>query len=179
MKHVTQILNDCGLRGEWPEKFSKKDREFYLQRGSMIHKATALFDQGVLDWSSLDERIIPYIKAWEKSRKELGGQIVEIECKIKNSAFDYQGTLDRVIRNCALFPKGFLLIDIKTTEADVVTRLQTMAYAMGYSKRKVKRGFIALKSNGNYKAGIYDNNASDKVGWIACLQLNNWIERNK
>jgi hypothetical protein len=52
-----------------------------------------------------------------------------------------------------------------------------MAYATA-QKRAVKRGFVALRDNGTYSAGIYDADASDKAAWLSCLKLYNWIERN-
>jgi hypothetical protein len=177
MKHVTQILSAVGLRGGWSEFIPKDDREFYLQRGTMVHKSTVLHDRGILDWKTVDERIIPYVKAWKKFREETGGKIVEIECRVENRELNYCGTLDRIIRKCRLYPAGNLLIDIKTSEADQATKIQTMAYAMA-QKKKVKRGFVALHNTGNYSAGIYKDDEIDKAAWLACLTLNNWIERN-
>lgn len=177
MIHVTQVLSNCGIRGDWPKHFSKEDQEFYLRRGSMIHLATDLYDKDKLDWATLDERIVPYIEAWKKFRLEMGGKVLASELPVKNKKYNYQGKLDRIISKCALYPTGLLLIDIKTTAIDIATRLQTMAYMMAQN-RKAKRGAVALQSDGNYKVQIFEDDASDKVGWIACLQLNNWIERN-
>lgn len=175
-KHVTAILSECGLR-EWPAGVPVEQREFYLQRGSAIHKATALLDKGTLDWSKLDDRILPYVRAYERFRKEMGGTVIATELQIENKALGYVGTLDVIIKGCALYPSGNVLFDKKTTQADVFTRLQTTGYVLG-QKKKLKRGFIALRSDGTYRAGIYDNDASDKVAWIACVKLANWKERN-
>lgn len=176
MIHVTGVLSNCNLRA-WSGNIRKEDMEFYLNRGSMIHLATALYDRGTLDWNSVDERIFLYIKAWEKFRNEAGGKVVAIEQMVINNPLQYRGTLDRIISKCALHPTGNLLLDIKTNEADIYTRLQTMAYALA-QKKKVKRGFVALHNDGTYRAGVYDNDASDEVAWRASLNLNNWIERN-
>jgi hypothetical protein len=177
MRRVTHILSSVLSRGSLKSSFVRDDLDFFLQRGRAIHIATALLDAGTLDWKTVDERIVPYVRAWEKFRREVGGKIIESECHIENKRLNYEGTLDRIISKCALYPIGNLLIDIKTNEADAITRLQTMAYATA-QKRAVKRGFVALRDNGTYSAGIYDADASDKAAWLSCLKLYNWIERN-
>ncbi|HEQ71945.1 MAG TPA: hypothetical protein ENN69_05605 [Spirochaetia bacterium] len=173
---VTEVLKNCNLRA-WPGYIKPEDMEFYLNRGRAIHRATALYDLGRLDWPSVDPRIEPFVQGWVKFRKEVGGVITAIEQPVSNIALGYTGTFDRIISKCALHPTGNLLIDIKTNEADIYTRLQTAAYALA-QKKKVKRGYVSLFETGKYTALVYGNDASDIVAWKACIQLNNWIGRN-
>ncbi|HUX54240.1 MAG TPA: hypothetical protein VMV56_07495 [Williamwhitmania sp.] len=176
MKHVTQILNDCGLY-KWPFNIPEIDRQFYLKRGSEVHSVTAKYDLDTLYMDSVDPRIKKYLNGWIKFRNEVGGKIIHIEKRVQNKSLDYKGTYDRLIYNCALYPGGYFLLDIKTNEAQAVTRLQTMAYSL-CQRRFVKRGYVALRSNGTYKTEIYDNDLSDKSAWLACVKLINWKERN-
>ncbi len=177
MYHVTEILGNLNFRA-WPYFIKDAERDFYLRRGSMIHKATALYDEGVLDWDTVDERILPFILAWKRFREEASGKVTAIELSVVNQKLGYVGTLDRIITKCNLHPSGHLLLDIKTNEADIFTRLQTMAYAMA-QKRTVKRGYVELKNDGTYRAEVYDNDSVDQAGWMACLQLNSWKVRNE
>lgn len=177
MRHVTRILASCGLY-KWAPGLSHEKREFYLHRGSMIHRATALYDEGLLDWYNLDKRIKPYVEAYKRFLAESGAKPLLIEQYVVNKKLGYCGTLDRIYGKSALWPTGRLLVDIKTTEATAVTRLQTMAYKLAYgARRPIARGFVALRKDGTYKAGIYTEGAVDKAAWMACLQLVNWRER--
>ena len=175
MKHVTDILAECGFYQGF-DRVPKKKRRFYMNRGKQIHVATAMLDRDELDWDSLDPRIVSHIEAYVRFRQETQAKPLEIELAVQNDDLGYCGTLDRIYDKSALWPTGRLLVDIKTTEADEYTRLQTMAYAMAYGK-PIKRGFVALRKDGTYRAGVYDEDEVDKAGWMACLQLVNWKER--
>lgn len=178
MRRVTQILTLNHLR-EWPPHMSQEDREWCMGRGKMVHKGTELFDRGTLDWGSLDPRIEPYIRGWEKFRKEAGGKIIGIEVKVKSVRYDYEGTLDRLIINTNLAPKKTLLLDIKTNLADEATALQTAGYAMAWGKygAKCARGSVALKDDGTYRYTPYPDDSLDKAAWMGCLQLAAWKAR--
>lgn len=177
MRHVTRILADCGLY-KWPPGLSEKKRKFYLHRGTQIHAATVLYDRGILKWDSLDPRIVGHIEAYKRFLAESGAKPLDIERYVESQKLSYCGTLDRIYSKSALWPTGRLLVDIKTTEATAVTRLQTMAYAMAYGPRRwIARGFVALRKDGSYKAGLYTEDTVDKAAWVACLQLVNWRER--
>jgi hypothetical protein len=173
--HVTGILANCNLR-EWPAHYSDDDREFYLRRGQWIHKATALYDKNILDWETVEPRILGFIKAWAKFRNRAGGKITAIEMSVENIKLGYRGTLDRILTGSNIYP-GHFLFDIKTNEADIYTRLQTMGYSMA-QKKQVKRGHVSLFADGKYKVGFYDDDRADRAAWLACLTLNSWVERN-
>jgi len=179
VRHVTDILSLCGFR-KWPAFLSEVKREFYYRRGTMIHLATALWDRGVLDFDTVDPRITGYIEAYMKFRGEVGGKVLMREQYAESYNLGYCGTLDLVLnKSNALTPTRPLLLDIKTNEADEVTRLQTMAYRLlNYSPRAiVKRGSVALKKDGKYVVKLYDKDAEDKAAWMACLQLVGWRDR--
>ena len=161
---------------KWPAAIPEADREWYLQRGSAIHLATALHDRGTLDRRSVDERIIPFVDAWINFRNQVGGTITDIERRVSNTRYGYLGTLDRIIMRPSVFRGGRLLVDIKTNEADVVTRLQTAGYRMALKKGKlpIARAGVSLKNNGTFRCEVYDNDPADDAAWLACLQVSRW-----
>jgi len=140
--------------------------------GRCVHKAVEFFDRGVLDTSSLDEALRPYLLAWEKYKAERVGEIVEIERHLYSLRFGFAGTLDRVFRD----KKGNLcLLDIKTSrELSAGTPLQTEAYAMAYEEMtglKIRRRFgVILQEDGDYYAEEF-RDRSDSDDFIACLRV--------
>lgn len=173
--HVTGILQVLGMH-YYLEKLSDGELKFYLQRGSMIHLVTAMSDRDTLDESSVDPLIVNYLTAWRKFRADAGGKMLEIELFLRSTLRGYCGTLDRVLGPSRIYP-GKLLLDIKTTEAGITTRLQTSGYAMLYGK-KVKRGAVALRANGTYSVELYDDDARDMAAWKACLTLAAWKRKH-
>lgn len=171
LPHVTAILCECGMR-RWVGVYA--DMAWYLNRGTMIHQACTLYDMRTLDWSTVDERIAGFVGAWVRFCEESAWRVTECEREVYSLRYGYVGRLDRVFR---VRHRGLLLLDIKTNEADAVTRLQTMAYAIAYGK-SVRRGAVALKEDGTYRLDLYDDDASDRAAWLACLNLVAWKRRN-
>lgn len=170
--HVTDILAVMGMY-QFDDKVPKGQLDFYLRRGSAIHAATAMFDRGTLDESSVDPLIAPYLEAWKAFRSEVGGDMLEIEKFMSSDELDYCGTLDRIMGPSRIYP-GKVVIDIKTTEAAVTTRLQTCGYLKLYGMEDMKRAAVALKSNGRYAVELYDDDARDMAAWQACMTLAAW-----
>jgi hypothetical protein len=153
---VTEVLTLSGLRG--PMWGSEEDKEWWLNRGSQIHRATHILDtdEHGLVWSTVDERIVPYVKAYEKFRRECPATFVASEVEV--NGVGYVGHLDRVFRNLNCIP-GEHVLDIKTNHADDATAIQTAAYAWawkGRSKKVPRRWAVELKDDGKYKLIAYD-----------------------
>lgn len=178
--HVTSVLQFVGIRSSF-EFLKPDDRQFYLERGKLIHYATELYDNGEINRYDLDERIIPYIEGYKLFREEVGGKILHRERSVV-SKLGYKGRLDRVIKGSHAF-KGEVIADIKTNEGDTATRLQLSAYQLAYSKnwRRTRRAVIELKGNGKYHFEMYseDDNDSDMDGWLAALRLCKWKMRHE
>lgn len=176
--HVTDILDVMGMYRN-DDNIPKGQVDFYLRRGSAVHSATAMFDRGTLDESSVDPLIAPYLEAWKAFRREVGGDMLHIELFMASDVLDYCGTLDRIVGPSLIYP-GKLLLDIKTSEAAVTTRLQTCGYLKLceflrlYEPGELKRGAVALKSNGRYAVELYDDDARDMAAWQACMTLAAW-----
>lgn len=86
---VTKTISEIGFM----PSYQPADLDFYLARGSAIHKATELYDLGTLDEESIDPRISGYLESWKKLNKHyLPGQI---EIRLCDEIYLYAGTLDR------------------------------------------------------------------------------------
>ena len=165
--NVTSILSDVGV----------VDKKWFTERscirGKMVHLATALYDQGNLDASSVDPVIEPYLTGWIKFRRESGFVPDMVEKLVYNETCHYAGTLDRTGMKNGVKE----LIDIKSGTVQPWTALQTSAYD-GCLDDNYKRYAVELHNNGTYKLIPYiDRN--DWHVWLGCLALRNWKLNNK
>ena len=87
--------------------------EYYLQRGRALHHATALLDDGKLDWSTVDEAILGRTRAWQKFRRDYPASTVAIEQKLVSKRYRFAGTADRVL----FADECFIIADAKSTVA--------------------------------------------------------------
>jgi hypothetical protein len=159
---------------------SPEDREWYYNRGTMIHKATVLVDSGTLEWSALDQNILGHVKAYQKFCDEVRPVVCETELEVISKQHGYFGHLDRVYRIGGV-P---VVCDIKTSKVDLPTRLQTLAYMLAYGKRRGKmlaRMGLALHDDGTYKATWWrsaEELTVDMAGWILGVLPNDQQEIN-
>lgn len=149
------------------QRMSPEQREWYFRRGSMIHKASILIDNGTLDWTALDERIVPYCRAYEKFRTELNPTVLKSEHEIRGHG--WVGHLDRIY----MLGGKRVLCDIKTNEVDEATGVQTAAYSRGVRGYVLRMG-LALKDNGDYKVTWFERDARDIAGWESALGVAQW-----
>jgi hypothetical protein len=136
---VTQVLPDDKRRVD----------PWYLERGRLIHLATALFDHDELDEDSIDERIKPYLDAYVKFKKETGFEPKHIELPLYHPKYYYAGTIDRI----GLLNNSQDLIDLKTGGKAKADELQLAAYweLCRASYIKIRRVFdLYLHENGTY-----------------------------
>jgi hypothetical protein len=71
---------------------------WYAERGKMIHLATALYDMGTLDESTVDPRISGYLESWKifKAQNGITYSLEQIEVKMVDTLYRYAGTIDRL-----------------------------------------------------------------------------------
>ena len=124
--------------------------EWHMQRGAATHKACELFDQGLLDWASVDPEIEPRVKAWQSFRQQKPMRIAANEKRLAHPKLLYAGTLDRMFGQTG----DLTLCDLKNSVTPHV-RLQLAAYSIlwtasggGIVKRAVA---VELLDNGNFK----------------------------
>lgn len=164
---VTQIVSRVIPRQHYAD-------DWYLRRGSMVHKAVAMLLHGVLDMHSLDPRILGYVNAAAKAISENAGDFandMEVEMARHHPVLRYAGTYD------FLFLTN--LWDWKTGD-DPQTEIQLGGYvALIEPRRKVKScSAIELHDDGTYSMKTY-NPARCKALFMAALSIFGWLEANK
>lgn len=183
---VTQILKNAGII----------DSTFYTEesrlRGTAVHLATQYLDEGNLDWSSLDETLIPYVQAYKKFKDESGFSPDLIEERIYRKAthdrpicLDYAGTLDRAGTFVILdHDSDYGIVDIKTGSVPEWAGIQLAAYALGLLPKTPRRFALLLKKNGKYKLQEFKDSSDYTAFYGACHSMlgsrliNEWRERN-
>lgn len=159
---VTQIIKDAGMMGFLPSD------PWYMERGTAVHEATALFDQGRLDYDALDPRIRGYVDAWALFTVDTDFGPAFIETSFVHTEYGYAGTLDR---------NG---LDIKTGAYCPWHALQAAAYArLSGEECKIWRT-VYLSDDGRYVLRVY----SVRELWaawnvfLAALSIYNWKKGN-
>ena len=157
-------------------------------RGTRVHDATAYYDQGVLDWSTIDEEIAPYLEAWIRFREESGFTPNLIETRVFSLKRWYAGTLDRTgyFSKLKRVPHDEeTMVDIKATAMMMPgTGPQTAAYTMALNEerpvgQKIKRRYgvqLAPKLNPPYRLVPYEDK-QDENDFLCCLAYKNLLRR--
>jgi len=150
---VTQIIDDVGLIDTtW---FTPESRE----RGTAVHVGCQLLNERSLSWESVDPRIEPYIRAYDRFLLEIDW-VPESWEKIVDGG-TYAGTYDLIMER----PDGSrILIDIKSGCMPKWAGMQTAAYALPHAL--AQRGCLVLSKNGTYKLHML-NDFKDVLDWQA------------
>lgn len=144
------------------------------RRGQAVHAACHYLDEGDILWDSVKEHILPYVRAWEKAKADLGLEVIgeHTEKPVFHPTLLYAGTPDRVCRY-----KGRLGVwDIKTYEADEWTGLQTAGYAEPLRLKigePLDRWAIWLKPDETYRLRQFTETRDWPV-FQACLTVASW-----
>jgi hypothetical protein len=124
---------------------------WYLQRGTMVHKAVAMMLRGDLDWDSVDPRIQFRVMAAQCFAKEFADKLgnpseFDIECR-QSSPLGFAGTPD-------LYANG-LLVDWKSSD-EPETEIQLGGYCCFRPRAQVKQCMsVELREDGNYSIKKY------------------------
>lgn len=145
-------------------------------RGTMVHKATELYDIGVLDEDSVSDEIRGYVEAWKKFLNETQFESELIEQRLFHKKLRYAGTADRI----GILSGKRTVIDIKTT-ASLMPWVgpQTAAYFEAFNHgrpadQKAKtRHAVQLRRDGTYRLEPYRSHQDFPV-FTACLSIHNW-----
>jgi hypothetical protein len=164
---VTQILQDTGfIDTRWYDEWSR-------EKGKHGHRATALYDIGELDESSLDPILLPYLSAWKRFRYDAGFIPSEVEQPQINTVLGFAGTPDRVgtCRHIECW-----IIDLKLGKPEPWAAIQTSAYRLLIGS-PYKRAALHLMGNGNYK--LYPHNdRQDMAIFQSALACYQWKRNN-
>lgn len=164
---VTQVIKAAGLIDDsW---FTPEG----AIRGTYVAEATALYDRGELDESSVDPIIMPYVEAWRRFRRESSYWPIEIETPMVNSMIGFAGTPDRERGMMNGRPVG---IDIKTGGRSDWHDVQVGGYSM-LSDSTPRTWFCCyLADDGTYRLFAADTESGRNV-FQACLTIYNWRKR--
>ena len=145
--------------------------EHAQKRGTAVHAACQYLDEGDMDWSTVSPEIEPYVRAWERFKKDTGVELLGIEKPLFHATLGYAGTPDRVVN---LYPhKG--IIDLKTYAPDAVTGIQLAGYSyleLGQQSPldAPKRWGLWLKDDGRYSLTQYTDRGDEAV-FMSCLTI--------
>lgn len=118
---VTEIIKAANL-----VDYSHSD-QLAIERGNAVHAACHYLEEGDLDRSSLDPRIVGYVSAYERFTREcVAGSLIS-EALLAHKTLRYAGTLDRI---CWLHDGGMVIPDWKTGGENPAFEIQLAAYRM-------------------------------------------------
>lgn len=137
---VTQILQAAGMTNGAYWTPEARDR------GTYVARATEILDRDPddFDWDAVDEDKVGYVRAWEKFKCDSGCEIIESEEWVCSEAYQFAGTLDRVV----LWNGHAVLIDIKTGSGAEWHSLQTAGYRLCRDERPLDRAAVYLTATG-------------------------------
>jgi len=163
---VTEIVNRVIPRDFYAD-------EWYLKRGTAMHRALALFLQGRLDEKTVDPRIRGKVEAGKKAVRELSlKKPYIIEQPMSHSIYNYAGKPDVLA--------GTILVDWKSSHDDS-TEVQAGGYYLlleGYGYKVKKIYEIVLNDNEKYKIYEYKPKRSKRL-FLSCLTMYNFMKETK
>jgi hypothetical protein len=132
---VTQILHAVGVATDFNAIAARSPKmaaaiEFRRALGTAVHADCHAFDDCDLDWSQVDDRVRPYVEAWNVFRENTGLTPTARERRVFHPVSFYCGTLDGIL----VKPNGAgVLVDIKLGDPeDAGAQFQTAAYEAAY-----------------------------------------------
>lgn len=146
---------------------------WYGDRGTAVHAATWLDDQGMLDESTVDPRIVGHVEAWRKYRRDSGFTPVGGERPLHHPLHCYAGMPDRW--------DASLLADIKTGQEAPWHILQRAAYRelLKHSGVKIRRDCcVYLSADGRYATSKTSSTSHDLSVFLSALILTKWKEQH-
>ena len=147
---VNEIIEAVGLTDPAGKRNYKP---FHAARGKALHKATYLYDMGVLDESTIDPEIAGYFEAYQLFIKEFKPKWLQHESIVFNKELFYVGTLDRFGQLSTI--DDSVIIDIKTGQKAKWHAIQLALYAIALTKdisTNPKLYGLYLKKDGTFKA---------------------------
>jgi hypothetical protein len=166
---VTAVIAAAGCMGD----LSFID-PWYMRRGTALHKATKLWDEGRLDEATVDPAIAPHLRAWREfvtmNRADL--EILESEHPRYNATYGYAGTPDRI----ALWRGKLAVIDLKAGGKMPFHALQLSGYAGMIDDCEVRLA-VHLGGDERWKLETYADRGDWQV-FTSALALYQWKERN-
>jgi hypothetical protein len=177
---VTRIIDHAGLVSF--DAVRKDILERKSEIGTMVHLATHYYDEGQLDWDSLDDRSRGRTDAWANFRAETGfvPRIIEQPYLATVNGMTFGLKPDRI----GVFGKCEAIIDLKTSVSiEQWCAVQTAGYALGAPDledtspitrfHRRRRLVVQLFEDGRYRK--YDfSDRNDATVFISALHITHW-----
>ena len=167
---TSQIIHDMGLTSFPP------GIDWQMTRGTHVHRATQLYDEGDLEEDSLDPVIMPYLKAYKRFKTETLFAPHHIEEPMYHPSYLYAGTVDR-IGAFGVSDSHLALVDIKSGSPYPAVSLQCAAYTEMAKANSipVRRAFaVYLKPDGTYRMDEIRNMRRALNVFLSALTLYTW-----
>lgn len=162
---MTELLRAAGL-------IAARGSEADLARGQAVHLATRYYDEGRLDWTSVDRRITGYVQSWIALRRVTGLVTLWIERRVYCRAFGFATTLDRRV----ILNGRSVLLEIKTGDPEpwVGAQLEGHRLAAGVEDET----FVArLHEDGSVASLIRMGVAADRAVLMGAIAQYHWKRR--
>jgi len=162
---VTEIVNSvCGV-----EHYAD---EWYLHRGSMIHRCIALYLAEKLDEKTVDERIRGRLEMAKKAIKELQIEPYLIERPLFHKVLQFAGTPD-------LYTSDKILIDFKSSyQKNTAIQMGGYVKLLEANKYIVKECYEIVLEDDRYIIGEHKSSRYKGL-FLACLSIYNWRNNGK
>lgn len=143
--------------------------------GIAVHEACELYDLELLDETTLDERIVPYLEGYKRFWMDMQPSWDAIERLVVEPDARYAGRLDRAGRVAG----RATILDIKTSVAiQPSTAIQLWAYAMAYDEMAAPDlAVLQLKPDGSYAYRTFTDYDLYSETWDALLTIHRWKQR--
>ena len=173
--HITDVLADMNLS----KSFEGVD-PWYAERGTAVHQACKLINEGILDEETVSEDIAGYVKAYKSWLGESGFVHEHSELPLYSGLHDFCGTLDLV----GSLPKvGRVVLDIKTSSSlDPAVEIQVGAQAIlwnhNYQEKRLSGRFaLQLRTDATYR--LKDLSHVNEFLFLDALHLWRWKQTHK
>lgn len=172
---VTRILEDVGLSDFSAPWFTAATRD----RGTHVHAAIALDNEGALDEDTLDPALVPYLEGWRRYLAESGAVVEHYEQPVCDPDACYAGTLDAIVLEPTPLgrPTRRTVLDIKPAFYPSVGP-QVAAYArcarsLYGGAVLFQRAALVLPGDGTYiRKPLTD--ATDELTFLAAVRIFHW-----
>ena len=182
---ITDTLADQGFVDY--SKIPAGIREFALLRGKEVHKATALLDEGRLQWSSLSEKVewegkerwwtLNYVLAYLNFKKELKAKPAVREQPFYDPVYGYAGRPDWFGEIFC----GPAVIQLKTGAVEPWVGLQTAAedrLLREAGHKATKRLGVELRPDGTFKPTWFKDSMDFKI-FLSALACSKWRSNHR
>ena len=165
---VTTILKAEGfIDSTWFTEYSR-------DRGTKVHQAIRLYDEGELDEDALDAVLVPYLAAWRRFLADGQVEIDASEVQLASPVYGFAGTIDKLAR---IGGRGVAILDIKTSRTPARWwGLQLAGYHILQGEVGRRRYTVQLLDDGSYRLHEYKDR-EDRAVFLAAVAVYNWKRR--